>query len=139
MHTGTYQPFKNCGDTRKPDILIFNGSKAAVIETDEHHHKDYDSNCEWAKILQHVQSLKLTDGIDAAHAIRLNVHGGVKGQRITMQERAETTAKLIRQLFARDDDHATFNFVYYPTFEDIVHEVDEEEVDDWIDKLATTF
>ena len=49
---GTYAPFSECGDTKKPDVIIKHNSSATGInlEIDENCDRSYEESCEYATL-----------------------------------------------------------------------------------------
>ncbi|TPX51072.1 hypothetical protein SeMB42_g01417 [Synchytrium endobioticum] len=97
-HVGTYAPFRTCDDKKKPDIVIRIGNQMIIVEVDEFGHANYNSICEWSKLLMHIQSGLAMENVDSVVFIRINPHAwkvNDKTQRIKFEERVKWLANTI--------------------------------------------
>jgi hypothetical protein len=138
--TGCYPPFIACGDYNKPDIIVRSGNMLAIIEVDEFRHKTYAIDCEWSKLLQHVQSAMQTDGVEQVLFIRFNPDGYKHAQdkRENFPKRLEKLRQLVQDRIERQNE---FMEVYHMYYEDGVEmeKTNPEEIEMWADYLRTSF
>ena len=100
---GTYAPFTECDDTKRPDVVLHHGrsSISFILEVDENHHSRYDTTCEMAKVLNYSQSLLATPGVQRVVVTRINpdAYGHNKVlQRINLAERVVALSRLTENI-----------------------------------------
>jgi len=138
---GTYAPFKDCGDTKKPDTIVIQDDMMLIVETDERGHEGYELSCEWAKALQHGQSSIQTPGIKRCCFIRFNPDvwkvSGVT-TRYPLKERLEDLKALIQDAVANQTETYTLHHLFYPTDNenDKGKKVSAEELQEWFERLS---
>lgn len=137
---GTYAPFRDCGDTKRPDTVVIIGNLMAIVETDEGGHRQYEVSCEWAKALQHGQSAIQTEGVRRVCFVRLNpdawrANGVLKNPPIA--DRLDDLVNLLRlQATDQEEDFTMFKMFYSnPTGETCV-QISKEELTLWFERLS---
>jgi hypothetical protein len=136
---GTYAPFRSCGDYKRPDTIIKCGTTLVIVENDEHHHRTYNLDCEWSKILQHIQSSMLTDGVEQILVIRFNPDEwvGENGETDDIATRLEALRDLIQDRFENQERFMEMYHMYYPGKK--IEKVTDEDIALWIDYLRMPF
>jgi len=101
---------------RRPDLLwIYPGKVAVVVEIDEDSHSNRESSCELRKISEQNEAIQLIEGCEGipVYTIRVNPDS-YDGGRVSMQERAERVAEILRDLiFEREHDQNCFMGVIF--------------------------
>lgn len=93
-------------DKRRPDLLwVIKNKVAVVVEIDEKSHVEYEPSCEIRKISEQNLAIQQLDDCEniPVYTIRVNPDTYDK-KRITLQTRAETVAKKVREILD-DDSH----------------------------------
>ncbi|TPX30789.1 hypothetical protein SmJEL517_g05731 [Synchytrium microbalum] len=135
---GTYAPFSTCGDTKRPDVIVRSGTTMIFVECDEHSHHDYNTTCEWAKLLNHMQSGLATEGITSVGFIRFNPDAWkVRGEtvRTKWQTRMDVLVSHIQELLL--GSNWSVSYLYYPTeSENPIERIPSKVVQQWLTTLS---
>ncbi len=141
---GTYAPFSTCGDRGKPDTVMLFPTRRHnfLIETDEHHHSSYTEQCEWKKILNHVQSFLQSYDPQKVTVIRFNpdawkVNG--KAVRYKFEDRLTILKGVVAQSLETQESFLEVHHLFYPTQSNSspIHTVCQEDVVHMVNLLSS--
>ena len=140
---GTYACFRSCDDTRKPDIILnFKEFRHMFnVEVDENNgHQNYETTCEWAKVLNHCQSMLQTDNTTKATTIRLNSSTWkVNGETVSipLDKRIMALIDCIKHQLTTQKDQIEIIHLYYNDHE--IRSTSQEDIEKWISELRVDF
>ncbi len=147
---GTYAPFRQCGDNKRPDTIMYfkKQQHGFLIETDENHHDGYDQDCEWSKLMNHAQSLFQTFDVQKVTVIRFNPDvWKVDGEKVKvdLKDRLAKLKQLIDTCITSQNIIFKMFFMFYPAtaptqgsnIDDLaVHEVKGNRIEDVFSRLT---